>query len=206
MGTKRAFYAERISPINSVPEVLFHVNFKATSSSTTFEITSRSTAKYAGYGTNSCWSSTPVPGEYVTYFLGPADSHAAAYHYKRLRLAKHHDPISGVSEPDDALPELVQSKQEETSEGDNSGDEEGGSDGTSSGSEEEQDSPVVFKALFEEAEAQGTELSGEMGDLVGSYHPDRKRIAETAAEYLERNPAVGLRPDSVLSYPGFRIS
>ncbi|KAF9069360.1 hypothetical protein BDP27DRAFT_1421147 [Rhodocollybia butyracea] len=118
--------------------------------------------------------------------------------------------ISGISEPDDALPELVESKQEETSEGDSSGDDKDSTDGTSSGSEEsadkEEDGLVVFKALFEEAEAQGKELSGEMETLVGSYHPDRKWIAETAAEYLERNPAVGLRPDSVLSYPVFLIS
>ncbi|KAF9058714.1 hypothetical protein BDP27DRAFT_1343106, partial [Rhodocollybia butyracea] len=71
---------------------------------------------------------------------------------------------------------------------------------------ENEEGPIAFKMLFEEAEAEGMELSEEMESLVGSYHPDRKRIAQTASEYLERNPAVGLQPNSVLSYPVLRIS
>ncbi|KAE9400978.1 hypothetical protein BT96DRAFT_1094532 [Gymnopus androsaceus JB14] len=123
------------------------------------------------------------------------------------------------SPPPDALPDLFASStqrkwtESESSEGtretrtssDDNCSEQNSEDGKST-VEEEEDGPIGFKQLFEDAEAQGMQLSEDMEDLVGSYHPDRKRIAQTAAEYLARNPAVGIHPDDVLSYNVFRIS
>ncbi|KAF9067268.1 hypothetical protein BDP27DRAFT_1536658 [Rhodocollybia butyracea] len=173
-----------------------------------------------------------LPGEYYTFFVGPTDGHDSFYHHAKLCLADRTDPyllyvrfahmifrykidISGVLEPSDALPELVRGEQQSTKKGktrDLAGDDlrmDRGEDNDESEDESEtfeSEGPIAFQMLFKEAEAQGKELSVDMENLVGSYHPDRKRIVQTAAKYLEHHPAVGLRPESVLSYPVVHIS
>ncbi|KAF9022573.1 hypothetical protein BDP27DRAFT_1353265 [Rhodocollybia butyracea] len=114
---------------------------------------------------------------------------------KRKRQLMDDEDTTGDEDSSEGSGEQMDYVYEESSESED-GDSESESD----------DGPLAFKLLSKEAEAQGMELSEEMESLVGSYHPDRQRIAQTAAEYLARNPAVGLPPSSVLDYPVFRIS
>ncbi|KAE9399502.1 hypothetical protein BT96DRAFT_920145 [Gymnopus androsaceus JB14] len=161
------------------------------------------------------------PGLYFAYFLAEGDGYANSYHLAKLSLSERTDPYLLFyycgSPPTDALPDLspLPTKHKTPKEGplkrkrrtsDDNMDAEGDGDGMSTGEEAEEDGPMGFKRLFEDAEAQGMELSEDLEDLVGSYHPDRKRIAQTATECLSHNPAVGIPPDSVLSYNVFHIS
>ncbi|KAE9389142.1 hypothetical protein BT96DRAFT_1025164 [Gymnopus androsaceus JB14] len=154
-------------------------------------------------------------GRYSAYFLGHRDGYANSLHLMELSLAHRTDPYLLFTRfafsifkyykvnsyrgppPPDALPDLFASN-------DNGSKQD--SEDEKSIAEEEEDGPLGFKKLFEDAEAQGMQLSEDTENLVGSYHPDRKRIAQTAVEYLARNPAVGIHPDDVLSYDVFRIN
>lgn len=130
------------------------------------------------------------PGQYITYFLGSPDGYARQYHFSqvclplrtdsyllfvRFALAIFHYKVSslGVSEPQDALPEIGKNqgsrkrkrKDNTASDEDTEDAEEQMDEGTSEGDVEDlgeseddkseddkEDGPIAFKMLFKDAE------------------------------------------------------